>query len=390
MFYNQYISFQDPKHCFPMPYKQKQRNQLFPLFIPFSGCPVRCVFCSQEVQTGQKNASIKTILEKTRQNFAQMQTQNTKPLELAFYGGTFTALTKTDFALCLDFAKEWQDKGLITKVRCSTRPDALNDEKITALQSANFSTIELGVQSFADQALEASKRNYSGATALQACKLVQQAGFDLGIQLLLGMPGVTPQVAKDDLEQSLALRCNFLRLYPCLVFRGTELEKSWSSGLYLPWSADETIKYLASACKRSWQADIPIIRMGLAPEQGLLENVRAGFFHPALGNMAKSLALAMYIEEELCRASKQSPKLEYLLETYGQSVFTDKALEQKYFVPAPAPLHILVPQSLQGDFWGHGASLKPFYASLGIFPTSTQFVQSTMFTISPQNSSIEL
>ncbi len=370
------------KHVFFIPQAEKKSHKVYPVFIPFKGCPERCIFCSQETQTGKSVASIPNVLKIVSHDLQQMQEVGAKAIELAFYGGTFTALSQQDLALCLDFVKYWQDSGMVKAVRCSTRPDTVFGNKLQLLQQAGFSTIELGIQSFCTDALAKSKRGYTGATAQDGCKAVKSAGFSLGVQLLPGMPGVTPQIAKEDLLTSIALNCDFLRLYPCMVFAGTPLEQLWKAGLYQPWDFDTTLNYLAWSLRNAWAKNIPVIRVGLAPEQEMLAGLLAGVFHPALGNMAKGLALAALIEEEICKLTKKTVQLETLLEQFGQKTLT-KAMLDKYFKPfTPALAFALkIPKKWQGDFWGYKKSLQGFYARLGILQENTQFHSSDDFVL---------
>ena len=142
---------------------------VFSVFIPFFGCPRRCVFCSQHDQTGQQASPLDEILAHAAADLHARRAQGRPPVELAFYGGTFTALAPRDLDACLDMADSLRRDGCITRFRCSTRPDRLDAALLARLRRHGCRTVELGIQSFSDTALQASERHYSGRQATEAC-----------------------------------------------------------------------------------------------------------------------------------------------------------------------------------------------------------------------------
>ncbi|WP_296990287.1 radical SAM protein, partial [uncultured Desulfovibrio sp.] len=249
---------------------------VFSVFIPFFGCPRRCVFCSQHDQTGQQAVPLDEILARAAAGLRSRRTQGRPPAELAFYGGTFTALAPRDLDACLDMADSLRRDGCITRFRCSTRPDCLDAALLARLRRHGCRTVELGIQSFSDTALQAAERHYSGRQAAGACRLVRDAGLALGVQLLPGMPGHEPEDFLADVRRALALGADMLRFYPCLVLAGTELARRWQQGLYTPWPLPLTLSLLARGWLDARRAGVPVIRMGLAPEPGMEAALLAG------------------------------------------------------------------------------------------------------------------
>lgn len=319
--------------------RQKRAKNVHPVFLPFSGCPMHCVYCAQDRQTGMESPrSIVDIINSVRDDFAFLSPCNAgQTRELAFYGGTFTALPEEDRHACLSLLDELRTSGHITHARCSTRPDALSDEIFEELKAHGINLIELGIQSFDTAALSASRRGYDGETALHACRLVQDAGFGLGIQLLPGMPGSSPEVFIKDAELAISLRPSCLRFYPCLVPAGTVLACWLEEGRYAPWNIEETISTLGLALTRAWEEAIPVIRLSVAPEPAFDASILAGPRHPALGALIQAEALL---------------------------VSAQKALEE---LGAP-PKAILLPRSCQGFMYGERGALKERWAALGLVP----------------------
>ncbi|WP_022663170.1 elongator complex protein 3 [Paucidesulfovibrio longus] len=291
----------------PDPQTKTNGPRLRPVFLPFAGCPHRCAFCGQHLQTGQRarplaemHRALRNDLESAR---AAMAAGQTRPLELAFYGGTFTALPDSDSGpwpeRFLNLAAEYRALGVVGRVRCSTRPDRTDPEMLARLKSLGLDMVELGVQSFDDAALAASGRGYDGETARKGCENVRAAGLRLGVQLMPGLPGDRPGepdgTFRRDIEMTAALRPDAARLYPCLVIEGTPLAQTWRAGGYRPWSLERARAELAHGLERLWSAGVPVIRIGLHPEADLLPGILAGPWHPALGQMVRSLALCAHV-----------------------------------------------------------------------------------------------
>jgi histone acetyltransferase (RNA polymerase elongator complex component) len=218
------------------------------------------------------------------------------------------------------------------------------------LADLGLDMIELGIQSFDDDALRASGRGYSGKTALAACAMVREAGLALGIQLLPGLPGDRPGLFQSDVRTAAGLAPETARLYPCLVVRGTPLAELWERGGYAPWNTDRAVRELAEALPVLWAEGVRVIRLGLAPEPTLDENVLAGPHHPALGQSARALALFELIRAKVRELGRRPSVLE-------------------------------VPRRYSGEFFGHARELDPAYFELGLTRDSIRFAEAERFLL---------
>ncbi len=319
----------------------KKQEIVVPVFLPFKGCPYRCIFCAQDKQTGLNlNSETVPLAIKfdhlLRELRRKIDTSIEKiSIELAFYGGTFTLLPPKIFQQCLDIVKLCYNEGLIERARCSTRPDALSTEVLTQLKAAGFQLIELGVQSFSNTSLDLVRRGYDKNQILEGCKKIASVGLEFGIQLLPGMPGSTPEVFLNDVQQALALSPACLRFYPCLVIDGIELAITWKKGLYQPWDLKTTVKTLGKALADAWSFNIPVIRLSLAPEESLDKSILAGPRHPALGSMVQGEALLYLIEN--------------IVQNHGCLLSA-----------------LYLPSFCRGFFYGHSGNLKERWANIGI------------------------
>lgn len=336
---------------FPHPEPAPATARVWPVFLPFAGCPYRCVYCAQDRQTGQGEADLETILDNLEQDLDIALDEGRGPYELAFYGGTFTALPGAWTAAFLNAALPYRQKGLITRVRCSTRPDAVDEPMLAELRDIGLDMVELGVQSFDDGALKASGRGYTGDTARQACGLVKQSGLALGIQLMPGLPGDRPGMFHADVRTAAYLRPEVMRLYPCLVIRDTPLADIWQRGGYVPWTLPHAREELAEALPVLWEEGIRVIRLGLPPEGTLAEHILAGPWHPALGQSARGIALLHIVQARLTDADS-------------------------------APLLFEVPRRYQGELFGHAGELTEEYATLGLTRSNIRYTDAPLFKIS--------
>lgn len=318
-----------------------ERGKIFPIFIPFAGCPHHCIFCAQEQQTGKGKQSAAKAISNAKSSFPEFlaKTKSQKKsstADIAFYGGTFTATSDTDFLLCLDFFKECKElarqHGIKLLGRCSTRPDALHKERLEQLHTAGIDLIELGIQSFNDIVLEKSSRAYTRKTALTACQTVLQNGFKLGIQLMAGLPDQDEAIFLKDVETAIAINPHCMRYYPCLVPEKTGLAKLFLEKKYAPWTNDQCIQTLGYALALAWQAQIPVIRLTVAPEQEFDAHLAAGPRHPGLGS-----------------------------DIMGRAIYS--LIERVAALDRPAQ-KICVPAKFQGCFFGTKNWLKKEYAEL--------------------------
>ncbi|MBP3730515.1 MAG: radical SAM protein [Mailhella sp.] len=313
--------------------------KIIPVFLPFLGCPGKCVYCAQDRQTGAGLVpGISSVLQTAK---AALERQSAA-CELAFYGGTFTAMPQADIKACLDFLQLMRAGGKVSCARCSTRPDALAGPALADLRRYGLELVELGVQSFSDDALRLSRRGYSGKEALEGCRAVRSAGFRLGIQLLPGMPGCTPEVFLQDVEKALQEKPSCMRFYPCLVPDGTVLAQWYREDAYKPWSLEETVSALGRALMLAWQAGVPVIRLSVAPEPAFDSEILAGPRHPALGALAQAEALLLSAEKAVARLGR-----------------TPAALE--------------LPKCCQGFIFGDKGALRKRWQALGLPPQSITF-----------------
>ncbi|MHB8169998.1 MAG: elongator complex protein 3 [Thermincolia bacterium] len=264
---------------------------IIPVFVPHLGCPHQCVFCNQKEIVGTAEGPTPAWVKNTIQEYlATIPRRDGVKVEVAFYGGSFTAIPRLVQEGLLQPAFEYLQEGLIHNIRISTRPDCVDGEALEFLGRFGVRTIELGVQSMNPEVLALSGRGHTAEDVRQASRLIKDYGLTLGLQMMIGLPGDTKERAVATAGELICLEPDFVRIYPLLVVEGTPLAESYRLGRYRPLALEEAVETCADLLLVFTQAGIPVIRMGLQPSQEInyQGKVLAGPFHPAFGELVES------------------------------------------------------------------------------------------------------
>ncbi|MDR3089174.1 MAG: radical SAM protein [Desulfobulbaceae bacterium] len=253
---------------------------IIPVFIGHRGCPHRCLFCDQKAISGADGRpDVAAEIEKW------LALSPKRPAQLAFYGGSFTCLPWPEQQELLAPARFFLRRGDIDSIRLSTRPDCCGEERLVRLRRYGVTTIEIGVQSLDERTLARAQRGHTAADSRQAIATVKRLGLACGVQLLPGLPEETWPSFLAGIQEIIALRPDFVRLYPALVVAGTGLAALHTAGLYRPLSLARAIAWLTKSTPIFSAAHIPVIRYGLPPSPELERALVAGPYHPALGEL---------------------------------------------------------------------------------------------------------
>ncbi|HVO84506.1 MAG TPA: radical SAM protein [Syntrophobacteria bacterium] len=286
---------------------KRERPLVIPVFAPQEGCPHRCVYCDQGTITGvtrpnwsraSLRAHVEDFLTRSRRH----------PVEVAFYGGSFTLLPQTRQAFYLEALQGFLQQARVQSLRLSTRPDAISAQNLRFLHAMGMRTVELGVQSLNDRVLAASARGYTSVEVIQATALLRDYRFRVGFQLMPGLPGENRATFLETIDKSTAIGPDFVRLYPTVILSGTPLEDLYRRGSYHPLSLPEAVDWCKEALLRLSRNSIPVIRMGLQTGPSLERPgaIVAGPHHPAFGQLVKSALWYDRIFPVLAEASRRS------------------------------------------------------------------------------------
>ena len=264
------------------------RAQIVPVFVPHLGCPYACVYCDQRRISGQHASVSPQLVERAVQNAAALPRTGAER-QIAFYGGSFTAIPEREQLALLAPAKAAVDRGVVDSIRLSTRPDAIDEEVLTRLRAYGVKTIELGAQSMDDEVLRLSGRGHSSEDVVRASGLIRDAGFQLVLQMMTGLPGDTDERDLETARAIVRIRPDAVRIYPTVVVRGTGLYRMWRAGLYREHTVEDAVRVCARILPLFREAGIPAIRLGLDSTEELSGGEAvAGAYHPALGELVRS------------------------------------------------------------------------------------------------------
>ena len=262
----------------------KKANVAF--FIPHVGCPNRCSFCNQNTISGENCVpSVDSIKETLDSTVSSMDKNVLKSSEIAFFGGSFTAIDKNLMLEFLACVQQYIGENGFCGIRVSTRPDAIDDEILDLLKKYRVTSIELGAQSMSDDVLLKNMRGHAASDVFEASSLIKKHGFSLGLQMMTGLYGDTAQGAVETAKKIIEIKPDTVRIYPTVVLKGTHLAKLYAEGVYNPPSVEETVSLCAKLLNMFEENDIKVIRVGLHDQPGLKENFVAGAYHAALGEL---------------------------------------------------------------------------------------------------------
>lgn len=295
-----------------------KKEYIIPIFVPHLGCTKCCTFCNQKKISGElKQVTPNDVVETIKYYLSNFK-NNDNYIEVAFFGGSFTAIDKKTQEELLSAVQPFIQEGKVNSIRLSTRPDAIDKDILKMLKKYNVKTIELGVQSTNNYILEKCKRGHDFEDVRRSSKLIKRKGFNLGHQMMIGLPDSTE---KDDIQTAkdiTRLKPKMVRIYPVLVIKGTELEQEFNKGEYTPLNVAQAVERSKEAVKLFRKHNIEVIRTGLQntetitnPEKKESE-VIAGPYHPAFGQLVEDAIWYDKIVEEIKKINAKIIKVEIL------------------------------------------------------------------------------
>ncbi len=269
--------------------KERVRHANIAVFVPHLGCPQQCSFCEQNTITGMAPSlppRPEDVLSAARTGAGTCQDPGNT--ELAFFGGSFTAIDRAYMLSLLKAAQQAVERYGFRGVRCSTRPDAIDQEVLAVLKAHRVTAVELGAQSMDDGVLAANRRGHRAKETVRAAGLIREAGLELGLQMMTGLYTDTPEKTRETASRLIALGPETVRIYPTVVLSGTELARLHQAGQYAPQTIDQAVELCAELLELFEEAGVRVIRMGLHPGPELEAKRLAGPYHPAFRQLAES------------------------------------------------------------------------------------------------------
>ena len=282
------------------------------IFIPHLGCPNQCVFCNQRSITGKADFDSDSVIDIIEE--ALLTISSDTEAEIAFFGGSFTGIDYELMCRLLEIAYSYVKSGRVKSIRCSTRPDYINEKILDTLARYGVKVIELGLQSISDDVLLETKRGHTFFAEEQAVKLIKEKGFSLVGQMMIGLPGSTLEKEIKTAEFISASGADSARVYPTVVFKETELCEMAARGYYEPLTLEDAVNRTAEVLKVFYNSGVKVIRVGLCASENLSSHdaYYAGPNHSALGELCENRVFYTIIYEKIksmCLQEKASVKV---------------------------------------------------------------------------------
>jgi histone acetyltransferase (RNA polymerase elongator complex component) len=289
------------------------RPFIVPVFIPHAGCPHRCVFCNQTAVTGQSGVMPEAgDWTAHAREFLRFRGRRQGTSQIAFFGGNFLGLSAERIRAMLTAAAEYVRREEVDGIRFSTRPDTVNRKTLRLIAPFPVQTVELGAQSMDAEVLMLSRRGHTAADTRTAVELLRSAGYAVGLQVMVGLPGDDAARLMETGRRIADLKPDFVRIYPTLVLAGSVLERWCQAGRYRPLEVNTAVEQTMPLYRLFRQRGIPVVRTGLQPTEELSRGgaVVAGPFHPAFGHLVQSACFLDAVRNALCRESVLGRTLE--------------------------------------------------------------------------------
>ena len=256
------------------------------IFVPHVGCPNMCSFCNQRHITGKKTAPKKQDVIDAVNIAISSKNYNPKTTEIAFFGGSFTAINRNYMLRLLKTAYDFVKDGSVSGIRISTRPDAIDDEVLLLLKEYGVTSIELGAQSLDDNVLLLNNRGHLAQDVINASNKIKSHGFSLGLQMMTGLYGDTDDLALYTASEIIKLKPDTVRIYPTIVLKNTDLAALYTDDRYKPQTIDDAVNLCTKLLSMFNDANIKVIRLGL---HSIEENsYLSGPWHPAFSELCYS------------------------------------------------------------------------------------------------------
>ena len=280
------------------------------LFVTHMGCPHQCSFCNQKTISGSVSALSPDDVAKTLED-AVTHGNSPENTEIAFFGGSFTAIERGYMVSLLEATKPFMEKGCFKGIRISTRPDAIDGEVLSILKSYGVTSIELGAQSTDDTVLTLNQRGHTREDIFNASFLIKKYGFSLGLQMMTGLLGDTDEKSLKTCEDIIFLKPDTVRIYPTIVLEGTYLAELYKKGEYSPQTLENAVSLCAKLLRRFHEESIKVIRLGLHSGGNVEEGYIAGPYHQAFGELCEG-EIYLCVAEEKLKLEKKGKKIIYV------------------------------------------------------------------------------
>lgn len=267
------------------------------IFVPHNGCPHCCSFCNQIRITGKQSQPTRDDVISAVEIAMNSKGYSPQYSEIAFFGGSFTAIERDYMMLLLETAYSYVKNKKFYGIRISTRPDCIDNEILNILKKYGVTSIELGAQSMCDDVLNENIRGHSSDDIINASKLIKEYSFEFGLQMMTGLYKSTIEKDIYTAEKICSLKPKTVRIYPTIIMKDTLLGDYFSAGKYKSYTLEETVELCAKLLVMFEKNNIQVIRLGLHNTEDVQKGMLSGAWHPSFGELCFSRVYRNKIEQ---------------------------------------------------------------------------------------------
>jgi oxygen-independent coproporphyrinogen-3 oxidase len=193
------------------------------IHIPF--CKQACHYCNFHFATSlrHKNELVAALLKETElraEYFGQELVET-----IYFGGGTPSLLEIEDLGWLVEKIKSVYLVSENTEITLEANPDDINEEKLTGWKATSINRLSIGVQSFFNEDLLWMNRAHTDRQARQNLRLAKKYFENITVDLIYGMPGLTNEKWKQNVQSVISLNIPHLSCYALTVEEKTPLSK---------------------------------------------------------------------------------------------------------------------------------------------------------------------
>ncbi len=129
-----------------------------------------------------------------------------------------------------------------------TRPDYCGEKEVREMLNLGCTRVELGVQHLDDKVLKRINRGHGVKEVIEATKLLKDSFLKVGFHVMPGLLGSSIFEDKKmlvELFKKSKFKPDALKIYPCMVTKGTKLYGLWKKGEYKPLDTRMAAKLIA-------------------------------------------------------------------------------------------------------------------------------------------------
>ena len=198
------------------------------IHIPF--CKQACHYCDFHFSTSVKKKSelVEMLCRELELRKRELSGKNIETIY--FGGGTPSLLNPQELEQIMNTVSAHFEVANGAEITLEANPDDLSEEKLKMLAASNINRLSIGVQSFFEADLKLMNRAHNATEALEPLQLAKKYFSNISIDLIYGIPGLTNENWRKNLEIALELEIPHISSYALTVEPKTALEKFIEKG----------------------------------------------------------------------------------------------------------------------------------------------------------------